>query len=230
MARLARMELVNQLHYVRQRGHNHETIFKDAADCQFFLDMLRLETFGKALDLHAFALEANTFHLLLTPRAMRVLPSLMQGVGRRYAPYFNRRHGRSGSLWDGRYKATVLDAKAHLMDVMVWMAARTSISAEVLSVGRAEISSESHYLGQGVERCLTPHALWWTLGNTPFAREKAFAERLAEGLPAPRMTELELGLGSEWVMGDATFLAAIRPLAQRRLVKLPAGRPVKRAI
>jgi putative transposase len=230
MARLARLELMNQLHYVRQRGHNHESIFKDALDCHFFLDTLRSETFGKSLDLHAFAIEANTWHLLLTPRALGILPSLMQSVGRRYAPYFNRRHGRTGGLWDGRYKATVLDARAHLMDVMVWMAARSSMLGETLSVGRAEISSESHYLGHGVERCLTPHTLWWKLANTPFAREKAFAERLAEGLPALRLAELDKGLGSEWVMGDAAFLAAVQPLAQRRLVKLPAGRPAKSAI
>jgi putative transposase len=227
MARLARLALPLQLHYVGQKGHNGQPVFLDGADFAAFIEILRVESFGAALSVHGFALQPNACHLLVTPQERQALPRLMQAIGRRYSPYFNRRYGRTGSPWDGRYKTTVLEAERYWLDALVWLAGIGNETHQQSGVPRHSVDSAPHYLGQYSERCLTPATQWWTLGNTPFAREQAFAEKIQAGLSAVDSKALSLGLGTEWVMGSDAFIGMLSATANRRVTKRSPGRPKK---
>jgi putative transposase len=224
MARLARLAVEHQLHYVGQRGHNGAAVIRDAADAHTFLQCLRMEAFGKPLQWHAFALEPGAYHLLVTPSAAGALSTLIQGLGRRYGPYFNRRYSHRGGLWEGRFKTTVIGPEVQL-DVMLWMASKSQVAAQKLGLPVAQWGSSPHYQGLVLERGLTPPPRWWQMGNTPFARETAFAQALAQGLGEARMQELDATLGREWVVGNDLFVQKLGALTDRRLRKAKPGRP-----
>src|SRR5437764_337892 len=114
MARLPRLAIAGLPHLVIQRGHNGQIVFADAVDRASYRAALR-EAAGKAgVAIHAYALLDAQVRMLVTPESPQALSSLMQSVGRRYTAGFNRRHGRSGTLWDGRFRATVIDAPTYL--------------------------------------------------------------------------------------------------------------------
>ena len=109
MARLPRLTLAGYPHHVIQRGNNRQAIFKTAADYQHLLDLLIENAKKFEVDIHAYVLMNNHFHLLATPQTDKALPLLMQAVGRSYVRYFNDRQARTGSLWEGRYRSTLIE-------------------------------------------------------------------------------------------------------------------------
>ena len=109
MARLPRLSVPGFVHHAIQRGHNRQPIFADTADYKAMLVMLGEGLRQHNVALHGYVLMPDHFHLLATPEGDG-LPLLMQSLGRRYVRYFNDRHGRSGTLWDGRYRCTVIEA------------------------------------------------------------------------------------------------------------------------
>ncbi len=118
MARLPRLTIPGQPHYVVQRGNNLQAIFVDGQDYASMKDLLREMGRRFGVEIHAFILLPNQLHLLLTPQTAQSLPQFMQSVGRTYVRTFNNRHGCSGTLWEGRYRATVLEAQAWLLPAM----------------------------------------------------------------------------------------------------------------
>src|SRR6476469_7160072 len=106
MARLPRLTLLGLAHHVIQRGNNRELIFRTAADYQAVKLILADSARECGVAVHAYVLMPNHFHLLATPKEEKTLPRMMQAVGRRYVRYFNNLYGRSGTLWEGRYRST----------------------------------------------------------------------------------------------------------------------------
>ena len=115
MARLPRLSVPGLPHHVIQRGNNRQAVFLSDADRACFLNLLVDAAQAHGCALHAFVLLDNHFHLLLTPSAPDSLAKTLQALGRRYVRYFNDTHQRSGTLWEGRYRSTVLDAQTHLL-------------------------------------------------------------------------------------------------------------------
>ncbi len=225
MARLPRLSLPHEAHLVTLRGHNGQPVFVDGEDRQAFLSLLAEHAERERVLVHAYALMDERILLLLTPQEEGALSRCMQGVGRSYGRRFNRRHGRSGTLWEGRFRSAVIQPERYLLPVMVFM------DLDPVRAGRATgpqaypWSSHGHYTGLRHDRWVTPHPLVWALGNTPFAREAAYARLLQEGLPPGVQQALEATALSGWVLGDAGFLARLRERTPRRLVKARPGRP-----
>lgn len=227
MARLPRLCVPGQLHHVFQRGANRQPVFLEAADNELMLTLLSEYAAREKVALHAYVLMPDHLHLLLTPGTQTGLPRLMQAIGRRYVQAFNRRHCRSGTLWDSRYKTTVLQAERYLLPCMAYIdlnPVRAGLSARP---GDYRWSSHAHYIGLRHERQLTPHALVWQLGNTPFAREAAYAERVQQGLAADEQQHLTDAALKGWALGDPEFLAGLQERTLRRLSRGKAGRPPK---
>ena len=118
MARLPRYFVEGQPQHIIQRGNNREAIFADEADYRLYVDSLEdaVNRFGCAIN--AYVLMTNHVHLLVTPQAKHSLPKTLQSVGRRYVQYFNDTYGRTGTLWEGRYRATVIDDERYLLSCM----------------------------------------------------------------------------------------------------------------
>ena len=118
MARLPRLTLPDYPHHVIQRGNNRQATFVRVADYQRLLDLLDENARLFEVAIHAYVLMSNHFHLLATPQTAEGLPLMMQALGRRYVRYFNDAQSRTGTLWEGRYKSTLIQADRYLLACM----------------------------------------------------------------------------------------------------------------
>ena len=225
MARLPRLTLPDLPHHVIQRGNNRQPVFVDQKDYEKFLVLLAESTIRFGVSLHAYVLMGNHFHLLATPSTGDGLPKLMQAVGRSYVRYFNDRHLRSGTLWEGRYRSTLIQADRYLLACMAYIDLNP-VRAGLAGDARDYVwGSHAHYVGLRQDKLITPHALYWGLGNTPFAREAAYAELVAAGVAPELHAQLTKATLQGWAIGDAHFTQALQKLTTRRVAKARAGRP-----
>ena len=118
MARLARYVLPGQPQHIIQRGNNHQVIFARDTDFQFFRDAMVSASDQHGLAIHAYVWMGNHIHLLATPEHEQSISKVFQSVGRKYVQYFNATYKRTGTLWEGRYRATVVDSEQYLLTVM----------------------------------------------------------------------------------------------------------------
>ena len=226
MARLPRLTLPGYPHHVIQRGNNRQAIFASPADYQTLLDLLRInaERFGVAI--HAWVLMTNHFHLLATPQTADALPQMMQAVGRSYVRYFNDLQGRTGTLWEGRYKSTLIQTDRYLLACMAYIDLNPVRAGLVAQAADYAWSSHGHYIGRKTDKLITPHPLYWELGNTPFAREAAYADLVRAGVSDQQRADLTQSALSGWALGEDDFVADLQKKTARRVAKGLAGRPV----
>jgi len=211
---------------VIQRGNNRQAIFISKTDYQTLLDLLVENADKFDVAIHAYVLMSNHFHLLVTPRTADGLPQMMQAVGRRYVRYFNNAQKRSGTLWEGRYKSTLIQGERYLLACMAYIDLNPVRAGLVTQACDYPWSSFRHYTGQRTDKFITPHALLWELGNTPFAREAAYAELVLSGVSAAQQKALTDSALSGWALGEPDFVADLQKRTQRRVAKSSAGRPV----
>ena len=230
MARLPRLTLPGYPHHIIQRGNNRQAIFVTLADYQTLLSLLHENAQKFKVAIHAYVLMPNHFHLLATPETAEGLPQMMQAVGRRYVRWFNDAQARTGTLWEGRYKSTVIDTDQYLLTCMAYIdlnPVRAGLVASATEVADYAWSSHRHYIGQKADKLITPHPLVWGLGNTPFAREAAYADLVRGGISASQTVQLTDAAMRGWALGDTDFVAGLQELTTRRVSKAAAGRPVK---
>ena len=110
MARLPRYFVEGQAQHIIHRGNNKQAIFIDNNDYLRYLNYLNIALEEQNVDLHAYVLMTNHVHLLATPYEKHALGKVLQSIGRRYVQYFNYKYERTGTLWEGRYRATLIDS------------------------------------------------------------------------------------------------------------------------
>lgn len=224
MARLPRLTVAGHPHHIIQRGNNRQPIFLGDADCGTVLSMLDESARQNAVAIHAYVLMSNHFHLLATPDTPEGIPQMMQSVGRRYVRYFNQRQGRTGTLWEGRYKSTLIQTERYLLACMVYIDLNPVRAGIVADPADYPWSSHGHYVGSRHDRLITPHPLYWALGNTPFARDAAYAELVRSGITAKQEQELTESALRGWALGEADYVADLQKRTARRVSKTRAGR------
>ncbi|APW43940.1 transposase [Rhodoferax saidenbachensis] len=225
MARLPRLTLPGYPHHVIQRGNNRQPIVTSAADREMLLGLMEENSRKFNVAIHAYVLMDNHFHLLLTPQTDTGLPQMMQAVGRRYVRYFNDIHLRTGTLWEGRYRSTLLQTDRYLLACMAYMDLNPVRAGLVVQARDYAWSSYGHYAGLRSDRLVTPHPLVWALGNTPFAREAAYAELVQSGISPVQQAALTDSALRGWALGEADFVAQLQKQTLRRVSKSTAGRP-----
>lgn len=216
MARLPRLVVSGQAHLIIQRGHSGAAVFADDLDRASYLAALRETAASEQVQVHAYALLRAEVQLLVTPAEPGALSRLMQALGRRYVATHNRRHGRSGTLWDGRFRCGVVEPGA------------TRLQALCLVDGapaESRFTSAPHRLGGPRDALLIDPPEYWHLGNTPFEREAVYRTLLEAGV-APVMASLlrSAALGG-WAAGSAEFRAGLAATASRPAQPRPRGRP-----
>lgn len=225
MARLPRLTVPGYPHHIIQRGNDRQPIFRSDDDCRLLLTLLGEYAREHRVAIHSYVLMDNHLHLLATPETGQGLPGLMQAVGRRYVRIFNDRHGRTGTLWEGRYRSTLVQAERYLLACMVYIELNPVRAGMVADPLAYPWSSHRHYAGMAQDRLVTPHPLYWELGNTPFAREEAYQNLIDAGVHAEvhkRLTDATL---HGWALGDDDYVSQVGREAGRRSAPLPKGRP-----
>jgi len=222
---LSRLTVTGYPHHLILRGNNRQDIFRGPSDFERMLELL--EGYGRehGVEVHAYVLMSNHLHLLLTPRREQALPKMMQALGRSYVRGFNQRHGRSGTLWEGRYRSTLIQTERYLLACMVYIDLNPVRAGMVAQAADHPWSSHAHYRGRRGDRLLTPHPLFWDLGKTPWEREAAYAELVHAGLSANQQSALTESALSGWALGEADFIATLQEKSTRRPQKSKPGRP-----
>jgi putative transposase len=174
---------------------------------------------------HSYVLMDDHFHLLVTPPNANGVSRLMQAVGRSYVRYFNDLHHRSGTLWDGRYRSTLIQADLYLLACMAYVDLNPVRAGLVSRAQDFPWSSHAHYIGQTNDKLITPHSLYWALGNTPFAREAAYAQCVQAGIDPVQSGVITEAALKGWALGDTEFVSELHKKTNRRAVKGNAGRP-----
>lgn len=230
MARLPRLVVPNHLHHIVARGNNDQSIVLDDADCQYFLSSLRDSAQRSGVAIHAYVLMASRVQLMATPTDAEGLGKLMQALGRHYVPYFNARHGRSGNLWEGRFRATVMEADTYFL-ACAQLIEQQPVAAGVVSDPLFyPWSSYAHHSGARREVWLADHPAYWALGNTPFEREAAYQQLAKASGSSELMAEIEAATRKAWPLGSEEFRRRLGKLTDRRLEPARRGRPRKQPI
>ncbi|HEX7382163.1 MAG TPA: transposase [Nevskiaceae bacterium] len=228
MARRPRLSIPGYPHHVIQRGNNGQPVFKDDDDRARLLELWAEYSRQEHVAIHAYVLMDNHIHLLATPTTADGLSRLMQAVGRRYVQYYNRRHERSGTLWEGRFRSSVVQSDRYLLACMVYIDLNPVRAGMVAKPADYWWSSHRHYVGQVADRLVTPHPLYWALANTPFARDQAYVALVAAGLSSAQTAALSESAMHNRTTGDSAFIDELEKLTGRRVRPGAAGRPRKR--
>ena len=223
MARLPRFDLPGQPQHIIQRGNNRSVIFVADEDYLFYLENLNAACQKYACDLHAYVLMTNHVHLLITPHHTGAIGKVMQMLGRYYVQYFNRQYQRTGTLWEGRYKATLLDSDQYLLVCSRYI--------ELNPVRAGMVSHPSDYpwssyafnaLGQE-NVLLTPHPLYLALGRDETKRQDVYRALFEHHVPGSVLKEIREATNKAWVLGGGRFQEEVESLLQRQAKPKPRG-------
>ena len=162
--------------HVIQRGNNRVPIFGSSNDFEQFLELLRRSARNFCVTLHAFVLMTTHYHLIVTPTSVAGLPKMMKALDGGYVRYFNKRHERIGTLWNGRYRGLPLE------DERYWLTCLRYIEQNPVRAGMVQAphdyqwsSYSAHALGRW-PTWLTPHAVYQSLGRDDGERQRAYRE------------------------------------------------------
>lgn len=228
MARLPRLVVPHQPHHIIQRGNDRQPIFHDTEDYEVFLGHLREAAKSYQVAIHAYVLMTNHIHLLASPSDKTGLSRMMQWVGRHYVPYFNRKYGRTGTLWEGRYRGTVIDAERYFLICSRYIELNPVRAGIVVDPAEYPWSSYPHHAGIKPDGLITDHPLYWALGNTPFDREMAYKELMQQGVAENEAKDLLNATLKGWVWGSDAFKKGLERQVDRRISPASRGRPMKR--
>jgi putative transposase len=229
MARLPRLAVAGQPHLVIQRARAGMAVFVDDTDRELYLKTLIGAARSSRVALHAYALVDDAVLLLVTPATSDALGRCMQRVGRGYVPAFNRRHGRQGTLWAGRFDATAVEPERYLLSSIRFVEQAPVRSGVATSALDWPWSSAAHHVGRRTSPWITEHPAYWRIGNTPFEREARHDAELRNPLSDSQIAELRDATRRGWPLGSAAFVAAIGQTTPRPMQPRPRGRPRRAA-
>ena len=180
-------------------------------------------------EVHAYILMTNHVHLLMTPATGEGIGKVMQSLGRRYVQYFNYRYRRTGTLWEGRYKAALLDTEAWLLTCYRYI--------ELNPVRAGMVNHPADY-GWSSYRCnamgrldplVTTHSLYTRLGATPQQRQQAYCTLFQNHINEQTLESIRQATNRAWVLGNDRFKEEISKLLVVRSRKQLSDPPLESA-
>lgn len=227
MPRRPRIHLPDVPVHLVQRGHNREACFFSDDDYLAYRAWLGEALKKSGCTLHAYVLMTNHVHLLLTPPSAQAVSQLIISLGRRYVQYINKTYRRTGTLWDSRYKSSLIHADDYLLLCQRYIE---------LNPVRADMVSDpalypwSSYRANGLgqpDALITPHALFLDLDADAVARQSAYRALFRSELDGEALSDIRLALNQGQPLGKGRFLDQVEAMIGRRCEVRPRGRPRK---
>lgn len=227
MPRQPRMMIPGVPLHVVQRGINRGAIFLDDVDRHTYMRLLCEACSEQRVAVHAFVLMSNHVHLLLTPGPEP--PSLAKAMrvsGQCYVQYFNARHSRIGTLWQGRYKSCLVDTSPrHVLAVMRYIELNPVRAALVADPAQYRWSSVAHHLGLLTDEQLTTHPAYLGLGADARERSLRYRNWLEQDVNAEDLDAIRRYAAKERAFGGRRFQAMVAETLGRVSVARNSGRP-----
>jgi putative transposase len=223
MARLGRYFMAGQALHVIQRGNDRKAVFFDDDDYAQYRAWLieAAETYG--LKVHAHVLMTNHVHLLVTPSGADSLPRTMQSLGRRYVRRINTLYRRTGTLWEGRYRAAPIDSEEYFIACCRYIELNP-VQARMVDHPRQYRWSSWRAHAEGRDDPLAAfHHVFRRLGRTLEARQEAYRALFKEKLDPAFVGALRAATNGGWALGGERFRKEIAKATGRRTAPLPRG-------
>jgi putative transposase len=222
MPRQPRFELVDVAQHVVQRGNNRQPTFFCDGDYRVYLETLCEAALRHCCDIHAYVLMTNHVHLLVTPRAPMAIARLMQAVGRRYVYYVNHAYGRTGTLWEGRYKASLVGTPDYVLTCYRYIEMNPVRAGMVSDPREYRWSSHGRNAWLAPDTLLSDHPDFAALGPDAPARALAYRQRIAEEPGSDVLRDIRDSANQCRAFAPECFKDEIETALRRRV---RAGRP-----
>jgi len=225
MARLPRFCPAGLPQHIIQRGNNRQICFADTQDFAAYANWLQEYSIKFGVAIHTWVFMTNHVHLLATPETDKSISEMMQALGRRYVQYFNRTYKRSGTLWEGRYKSSVVQTERYLLECYRYIELNP-VRANMIN-DPADYSWSSYRCNAlGVESKLcTPHQEYLQLGKTKSDRLYAYRQLFRHHIDKPLTKEISTTLNKGLALGSPQFKKQVEQLYGRRITPAKIGRP-----
>ena len=216
MARKSRFKIAGVAQLITQRGNNKQAVFFSEQDYQYYLKILNEAAIQEECQIHAFVLMTNHIHILATPNTPDGISQLMKTIGQRYVSYINKLEKRSGTLWDGRYKASLVERGHYLIACMCYIEMAPVRSATVKIPKNYHFSS---YLtnAQGEERVvkITPHESYnalapWEIDKNNEETQQKYRQLLREQQSEEELKKIHKVINSNSIFGSKQFRESIK--------------------
>ena len=229
MPRQPRYNLPGFPQHVIQRGNNRQAVFFDDGDYQRYLSDLNDIAIETGCQIHAFVLMTNHVHLLITPVVSNGISKLMQGLGRRYVGYINHAYQRTGTLWEGRYKASLVAEDNYFLACMRYIELNPVRAGMVEHPGAYRWSSY-RYNAYG-KRCgltVTEHNQYRALAGNAVECQHCYRELFRDVIDSDLMHNIRQSLNSCLVLGNERFKDEIEAQLLRKVRPGKSGRPPRK--
>jgi len=215
--------------HIVQRGHSREPVFFEDSDYQAYLGWLTEAATRYECAIHAYVLMTNHIHILATPKDKQSISRMMQYVGRRYVPYINHTYGTSGSIWEGRYKASLIHDEEYLLACMRYIELNPVRASMVKTPGQYRWGSYRAN-GQGKEnKLLTAHPLYLSLGKTIDSRLNAYKALFKAQVAERKLSDIRAAWQTGTPLGSDAFKEKIEHKLNSKMGQARRGRQ-KRAL
>lgn len=224
MARMPRYVIPGQPQHIIQRGNNRQPIFGADVDYRYYLEKLKDASVEYECDIHAYVLMTNHVHLLVSPQQENSIGKMIQTVGRYYVQYFNHCYHRTGTLWEGRYKATLIDTEQYLLTCMRYIELNP-----VRATGMVDHPSEYPWtsyrynaLGDS-NPLITQHELYTKLAITSEKRQSVYRELFRNHIPDMTLEAIREATNKAWILGGEQFKIKMERLLNRSVASAGHG-------
>ncbi len=198
--------------HIIQRGNNRQVCFTSDEDIAAYAYWLMEGAIVCDIKIHAWVFMANHVHLLMTPMQNGAISKLMQILGRQYVRRFNYRYARSGALFDGRFKSSLVQDERYLLTCLKYIELNPVRAGIVTDPGHYKWSSyRSHGFGKAVNMW-SPHPLYLNLGFTPKERQIAYRELVSTSIPTEVIAKIRHCTNTGLVLGTEKFREQVESL------------------
>lgn len=226
MPRKRRFYLPGVPAHIVQRGNNRQAVFYTEQDYSAYLDWLHEAAQEYRCCIHAYVLMTNHVHLLMTPALSYSISKVILHVGRRYVMYINRKYGKSGTLWEGRHKGCIIDSDHYLLACMRYIELNPVRAGMVRCPDQYPWSSyQANALGV-LNKLITPHELYVSLGENVANRHKVYRELFRiEQLDNDSLSNLRSTVQTGTPLGNDRFRYQVESVLSCKVGHSRPGRP-----
>jgi putative transposase len=227
MPRRARLRLAHIPFHVIHRGSNGTAVFRRTRDRLLYLHLLRTHAASFGVAVHAYVLMTNHVHLLMTPGDAVAISEAMKRIAQMYVQHFNRWYGRTGTLWNSRFRSSLVDSERYLMTCYRYIECNPVRAGMVADPAAYRWSSHRANAYGQPDPLISPHSALHVLGRTPDERRLAYRELFRTPLDERELRRIREAAKSGLVLGDAPFEAQITATLQKPVTARRRGRPKK---
>lgn len=224
MSRHPRAVLENVPLHIIQRGNNRSTCFFSSNDFQVYLAMLAESASATGCRVHAYVLMTNHVHILASPNEATSPAAMMKSLGERYAQYANRRHGRSGTLWQGRFRSCLVDNEHYFLVCQRYIELNPVRADMVLHPADYEWSSYRANAHGQQSSVVTPHDIYAGLGIDAIERQVNYRALFQQAIPDAMLEQVRHATNGNAAFGTERFVGKMGVALGRDLTHQRAGR------